>query len=920
MQDILIKGAKTHNLKNIDVTIPRNKLVVITGVSGSGKSSLTIDTLYAEGQRKYIESLSSYARQFLQRMNKPDVEYIKGLCPAIAIEQKVAGATNRSTVGTMTELYDYIRLMYARIGKTFSPISGKIVKKDEVVDVIHFLQELEFAKVDGQKWFVGYEIKFEKTTEDQLNILLAKGFNRLFFDDKFHKVDDILSDLSLIKKVKKAFIVIQRFSIPVELDEAFINQIADSIHTTFEENHGECVLVNITENKNYIFNNRFEADGILFEQPTPQFFNFNNSYGACQTCEGMGNVLGIDEDLVVPDKSRTFFEETVACWKGAKSKEYYHAFIKQAEKNKFPIHRPYYLLTELEKDLLWNGNKTTQGIRDFFKMVEENLYKIEYRILYSRYRGKTSCGDCMGHRIRKDAFFVKVNNKHIGELMSMSIWNLIEFFDKLELSEQDAEIAKRILLEVHHRLGFMNDVGLGYLSLNRLANSLSGGECQRINLTRTLGSNLTDSLYILDEPSIGLHPRDTNNLIMVLRKLRDLNNTVVIVEHEEDIIRASDYIIDIGPKAGVHGGEVVYQGDFDKLSANKNSLTTLYLTQIEQVKRTEKFQTFRKYIEIKGAAHHNLKNIDVRFPLQAITVVSGVSGSGKTTLIKKILYPALMLKLGNPVEKPGLHADITGDIKSINHVELIDQNPLGRSSRSNPVTYVKAYDGIRDLFASQPMSKSQKLLPKDFSFNVVGGRCETCKGDGVVSVSMQFLADVELVCDDCKGRRFQQHVLDVLYNEKNISEVLDMTIEDAVKFFEGHKSIVDKLKPLEEIGLGYIQLGQSSSTLSGGEAQRVKLASYLAKNTSMAKHLFIFDEPTTGLHFYDVQKLLIAFEKLVIQGHTVIVIEHNMDIIRNSDYVIDLGPEGGDAGGNLVFQGSVEDLKKVKGSYTAKYL
>lgn len=916
MQDITIKGAKTHNLKNIDVSIPRNKFVVVTGVSGSGKSSLTIDTLYAEGQRKYIESLSSYARQFLQRMNKPDVEYIKGLCPAIAIEQKVAGATNRSTVGTMTELYDYLRLLYARIGKTISPISGKEVKKDEVGDVVAFIRQISAE----QKWFVGYKLSVDKNSEQQLNILLSKGFQRIYCQNNFIKIEDELNNKTPLKNVKEFYVVVQRFTSTDGANDDFYNQLSDSIQTAFEENHNECVLYDIAQGEAHTFNNRFEADEIVFEQPTPQFFNFNNSYGACDVCEGMGNVLGIDEDLVIPDKSRTIFEEAVAPWKGAKSKEFYTAFIQKAEANKFPIHRPYYLLTKKELDLLWNGNKSTKGINDFFKMVEQNLYKIEYRILYSRYRGKTTCKDCGGRRIRKDAFYVKIDGRDIGELLSLSIWNLIDFFEKLNLSKHDAGIAQRILFEIHHRLGFMNDVGLGYLSLDRLANSLSGGECQRINLTRTLGSNLTDSLYILDEPSIGLHPRDTTKLITVLRKLRDLNNTVVVVEHEEDIIRASDYIIDIGPKAGVNGGNIVYQGEFDKLSTHRDSLTTQYLTQVEAVSRSEMFQTFRKYIEIKGAAHHNLKGIDVKIPLNCIAVVSGVSGSGKTTLIKKILYPALMLKLGNPVEKPGIHSDIVGDIKSIEYVELIDQNPLGRSSRSNPVTYVKAYDAIRDLFANIPEAKRQKLLPKDFSFNVAGGRCETCKGDGVQTVSMQFLADVELVCEDCKGKRFQPHILDIYYKEKNIYDILEMTIEDAVVFFEGHRAILDKIKPLEEIGLGYIKMGQSSSTLSGGEAQRVKLASYLAKNTTAAKHLFIFDEPTTGLHFYDVQKLLLAMEKLVKNGHSVIVIEHNMDIIRNADYVVDLGPEGGDGGGSLVFQGLVQDLKKIKNSYTAKFL
>ena len=917
MQDIQIKGAKTHNLKNIDVTIPRNKLVVITGVSGSGKSSLTIDTLYAEGQRKYIESLSSYARQFLQRMNKPDVEYIKGLCPAIAIEQKVAGATNRSTVGTMTEIYDYLRLLYARIGKTYSPKSGKLVSKDEVSDVVNFLKDQE----QMDKWFLGFEVKLDKAIEQQLSVLLSKGFHRVYRKDSFEKIDDILESLADWKKEKTLTLVVQRFSLSDTANEDFYQQLADGIQSCFEETHGECILFNIDQKKSHRFNNRFEADGIVFEQPSPQFFNFNNSYGACQTCEGMGNVLGIDEDLVIPDRTRTLFEESVAPWKGAKSKEYHTAFIRKAEANGFPIHRPYHLLTKKELELLWDGNKTTKGINDFFKMVESNLYKIEYRIMYSRYRGKSLCKECSGHRIRKDAFNVKIQDTHIGDLLSMSIWELIDFIGKLKLSPTDAEISKRILFEIEYRLGFMNDVGLGYLSLNRLANSLSGGECQRINLTRTLGSNLTDSMYILDEPSIGLHPRDTKKLITVLRKLRDLNNTVIVVEHEEDIIRASDYIIDIGPKAGVHGGHVVYQGDFDKLSANKNSLTTLYLTQIEKVKRTEHFHSFRKYIEIIGASHHNLKNIDVKIPLNCITAVSGVSGSGKTTLIKKILYPALMLKLGgHPVDKPGIHSELRGDIKSIEQVELIDQNPLGRSSRSNPVTYVKAFDAIRDLFANLPASKLLNLAPKDFSFNVVGGRCESCKGDGVQTVSMQFLADVELVCDECKGKRFQTHILDVTYNDKSIFDVLEMTIEDAVLFFQGHKSIVEKIKPLEEIGLGYLKLGQSSSTLSGGEAQRVKLASYLAKSTGMAKHLFIFDEPTTGLHFYDVQKLLIAMEKLVKNGHTVIVIEHNMDIIRNADYVIDLGPEGGDGGGSLIFQGLVSDLKLCMSSHTAHFI
>lgn len=917
MQDIFIKGAKTHNLKNIDILLPRKKLIVVTGVSGSGKSSLSIDTLYAEGQRKYIESLSSYARQFLSRMNKPDVEYIKGLCPAIAIEQKVASGSNRSTVGTMTEIFDYLRLFYARVGVTYSPVSGKVVKKDEVSDVVEFIKKLS---VD-HKYFIGYAVKTEKELEIQLNVLLSKGYNRVWAQGVFYKIEDILdSQMKEFKKIKTFYVVVQRFAITENAEEDFYNQLADSVQTSFEENNYECTLVTIDTKETHLFSNRFEIDGILFENPSPQFFNFNNSYGACKTCEGMGNVLGIEEDLVIPDKTRSLYEEAVAPWKGIRMKEYLKEFIDKAVKLKFPIHRPYMDLNEKELQLLWEGNKEIVGINGFFNMVQENLYKIEYRILYSRYRGKTKCPDCLGSRIRKDAQYVKIGNKNISELLYVPIVDLFTFFDTLKLTENQAIISKRILYEIQSRLGFLLDVGLSYLTLERVASSLSGGESQRINLTRTLGSNLTDSLYILDEPSIGLHPRDTENLIRVLKKLRDLGNTVLVVEHEEDIMKSSDYIIDIGPQAGVHGGEVVFAGPYVDLKNSKESLTSQYLNHIQNVERTSINTSFRKWIEIKGARHHNLKNIDVKFPLNAITVVSGVSGSGKTTLIKKILYPALMYKIGSFVEKPGLHASLDGDTRSIHHVEMIAQNPLGRTSRSNPVTYVKAFDGIRDLFASLPLSKTNKFQPKDFSFNVPGGRCETCKGDGVQVVSMQFLADVELQCEDCKGKRYQNEVLEVLYKEKSIYDVLEMTVEEAVAFFKEHKTIYEKIKPLEDIGLGYIKLGQSSSTLSGGEAQRVKLASYLNKSSNISDHLFIFDEPTTGLHFYDVQKLLLAMERLVAQGHSVLVIEHNLDIIRNADYVIDLGPEGGDKGGHLVFQGAVADLKKCKGSLTGKYL
>ena len=913
MQEIIIKGARTHNLKNIDLTLPKKKLIVVTGVSGSGKSSLSIDTIYAEGQRRYIESLSSYARQFLSRMNKPDVDYIKGLCPAIALEQKVAGGNNRSTVGTLTEIYEYLRLLFARVGTTYSPKTGKKVQKDEVVDVFNYILNLDKSAT----YFIGFEIKSTKNAESQLNVLLNKGFNRLWDGKKFIKIEDLLDNN---EKWKSLYVVVKRFSVPETIEDAFVNEISDSVQTAFEENQFECEVINTSDNTNHLFNNKFEADGITFEQPSPQFFNFNNSYGACPTCEGMGNILGIEEDLVIPDKTRSFYEEMVAPWRSEKMKVYYTQFLNKAEANKFPIHRPYLDLSEKEKNLLWEGNKTTQGINQFFEMVQENNYRIEYRILYSRYRGKTYCPDCKGHRIRKDSNFVKVAEKTISEILVMTVEEIYFFFKEISLTEQESLIAKRILLEINNRLEYMMNVGLSYLTMNRIANTLSGGESQRINLTRTLGSNLTDSLYVLDEPSIGLHPRDTTKLIKVLKTLRDLGNTVLVVEHEEEIMKSSDFIVDMGPLAGSQGGEVVFAGDYTTIKKATKSLTSDYLNHVKNVTRGTKNTVFKNYIEIKGARHHNLKNIDVKIPLNALTVVSGVSGSGKTTLIKKILYPALMHKLGNFIEKPGLHSSIEGDIKSIYHVEMIDQNPLGRSSRSNPVTYVKAFDGIRDLYSNLAQSKAQKLQPKDFSFNVPGGRCEHCKGDGVNLVSMQFLADVELVCEDCKGKRFQPHILEVLYKDKNINDVLEMTIDEAVIFFAENKTIYEKILPLQDIGLGYVKLGQTSSSLSGGEAQRVKLASFLNKNSNVSNHLFIFDEPTTGLHFHDVQKLLLAMEKLIEKGHSVIVIEHNMDIIRNADWVVDLGPEGGDKGGSLVYQGKIEDFDKARDSWTAKYL
>ena len=912
MQDIIIKGAKTHNLKNIEVTIPKGKLIVVTGVSGSGKSSLSIDTLYAEGQRRYIESLSSYARQFLSRMNKPDVEYIKGLCPAIALEQKVAGGNNRSTVGTLTEIYDYLRLLYARIGITYSPKSGNKVKKDDISDVIDFIQKTEV----GKTFFIGFEIKKQKNTEEQLKILLSKGFNRLYVENNFKKIEDFIeSEIDW----KKAFVVVQRFKTPSQFEEEFNNQLADSIQTAYEENHYELVIYDTENSKIQLFNNKFECDGISFEMPTPQFFNFNNSYGACSSCEGMGMVLGIEEDLVIPDKSRSFYEGCVVAWRSERMKEYYFQFLKYAEKNKFPIHRPYFDLTEKEKNLLWKGNKNVKGIEDFFKMIKENNYKMEYRILYSRYRGRTKCPDCEGKRIRKDSQYVKINNTNISELLDLQIIDLKRWFENLKLSETENQIAKRILIEINNRLEYMLNVGLGYLTLGRYANTLSGGESQRIQLTRTLGSNLTDSLYILDEPSIGLHPKDSSKLINVLKKLRDLGNTVLVVEHEEEIMKASDYIIDMGPLAGVLGGEVVFAGEYKDINSAK-TLTALFLNKTNEVKREKWFSQHFHFVGIEGAKHHNLKKIDVKFPLHAITVVSGVSGSGKTTLIKKILYPAFMEKIGSFVEKSGDYSRLIGDVKKIHHVEMIDQNPLGRSSRSNPVTYVKAFDGIRDLFSNLKESKTKGLEPKDFSFNVAGGRCENCKGDGTTTISMQFLADVELVCEDCKGKRYQPHVLEVAYKNKNINDILEMTVDEAVDFFKENYTIYDKIKPLQDIGLGYIKLGQSSSTLSGGEAQRVKLASYLNPKSNISNHLFIFDEPTTGLHFYDVQKLLYAMERLVEKGHSVLIIEHNMDIIKNADWIIDLGPEGGDQGGELIFEGTLSDFKKCTKGHTAKFL
>jgi excinuclease ABC subunit A len=916
---IFIKGARTHNLKNIDVEIPHNKLVVVTGVSGSGKSSLTIDTLYAEGQRRYVESLSSYARQFLMRMNKPDVDYIKGIAPAIAIEQKVSTRTSRSTVGTLTEIYDYFRMLYARIGKTISPVSGKEVKKHTVTDVVNYVNSLE----DGTAVFVLSPFKkiHHRSVKEELNIILQKGYVRVFTDGKIQKIEELLGSLTKKEEEKVALrlsIVIDRIAAK-KGDHDTQTRLADSVQIAFFESEGDCIIYTEKEGE-HPFSNRFELDDMQFEEPSPQFFNFNNPYGACKRCEGFGSVIGIDEDLVIPNKNLSVYEGAIACWNGEKMGEWKDDFIKKSRKNGFPIHRSIKDLTQKQKKFLWEGDEDTYGLNEFFKYLETQTYKIQYRVMLARYRGKTGCPECYGTRLRKDAQYVKVGGKAITDLVVLPISEVKKFFDQLELTQKENEIAKRILTEINNRLQVMLEVGLGYLTLNRLSSTLSGGETQRIHLTRTLGSNLTSSLYLLDEPSVGLHPRDTAQLVRVLHKLRDLGNTVIVVEHEEEIMRQSDHIIDMGPLAGIHGGEVIYNGSYPDIFSSKESLTAKYLRE-ELTIPVPKFR--RKWInsiQLLGAAEHNLKNIDVTFPLNAMTVVTGVSGSGKTTLVRKILYPALQKSIAGYGERPGLHKDLKGDLKMISQIEMVDQNPLGKSSRSNPVTYIKAYDAIRDLFASQRSSLSKGFKPKHFSFNVEGGRCETCKGEGEIIVEMQFLADVHLVCEECKGKRFKDEVLEVAYKEKNIADVLEMSVDEATEFFWEEEKIVEMIKPLQDVGLSYVKLGQSSSTLSGGEAQRVKLASFLGKGNIGKPVLFIFDEPTTGLHFHDISKLLKSFDMLIENGHSVIIIEHNVEVIKCADHIIDLGPEGGSSGGNLVFQGTPEELVKTKGSYTAEFL
>lgn len=918
---IFIKGARMHNLKNIDVSIPRNQFVVVTGVSGSGKSSLTMDTLFAEGQRRYAESLSAYARQFLVRMDKPDVDYISGICPAIAIEQKVTTRSPRSSVGSMTEIADYLRLLFARIGHTFSPISGKEVKKDTVSDVVDFIRTLpEGTRV---QILVPLTTRFGRSVQEELDILMQKGFSRIYIkgeqEDKPIRIEDILAaGLTPAQLKKPIHLLIDRIVVKAFEDDD-LHRLADSIQTAFYESEGDC-YVETGNGKLHHFNNRFEADGIRFEEPTPNLFSYNNPYGACPVCEGYGQVLGIDPDLVIPDARLSVYEGAVACWKGDKMSEWQKEFIRAAARFDFPVHKPVMDLSKEEYQLLWKGNRQVKGINDFFDMVAQNLYKIQYRIMQARYRGRTTCPECNGSRLRKEALYVQVSGTTIAAVMEMPAAKVDEWLRKIRISKHDEQVAQRILIELGQRIKTLIDVGLVYLTLNRQANTLSGGESQRIQLTRFLGSNLSDSLYILDEPSIGLHPRDTDRLIGVLKHLRDLDNTVVVVEHDDMMMREADHIIDMGPLASHLGGEVIAEGHYKDIVRNEKSLTGKYLSGKLKIKKPDILHKPTGYLQLSGCRQNNLKDITVRFPLGVLCVVSGVSGSGKTTLVKQILYPALMRHFGESGERPGAHHTLSGDMDRITAVELIDQNPIGKSSRSNPVTYIKAWDEVRKLLARQPLSKMRGFAEKHFSFNTDGGRCDTCKGEGEIVVSMQFLADVHLVCDSCKGRRFKDEVLEVTYNTRNVNDILEMSVDDALTFFKDEKKIAAAIKPLADVGLGYIKLGQSSDTISGGEAQRVKLASFLGKGAGKDKMLFIFDEPTTGLHAHDISKLLQSFYALIEKGHSIIIIEHNTDVIRNADWVIDLGPEGGSGGGQLLYEGVPEKLSDVKESYTGQYL
>jgi excinuclease ABC subunit A len=920
---IEIKGARVNNLKNIDVDIPRNSFSVITGLSGSGKSSLAFDTLYAEGQRRYVESLSAYARQFLGRMHKPECDYIRGIPPAIAIEQKTTSRNPRSTVGTSTEIYEYLRLLYARIGKTISPISGKEVKRHYVNDVVEKMKEDR----EGTRMAVlsSLQLRNNRTLREQLEILLKEGFTRVDVGEQFYRIDELLEQKNL-PAIEEVYLVIDRLSCSSE--KATINRLSDSVETAFMEGNGECLIRFWTENgmETFFFSNRFEADGITFEEPTEMMFNFNSPAGACPKCEGFGKIIGIDENLVIPDKSLSVQEECVQCWKGEKMSDWRRDFVQNAYKADFPIHRAYFDLNDQEKDILWNGRHELgiYGINDFFDMLVKNLYKIQNRVMNSRYRGKTECPVCKGSRLKPEARYVKIAGKAIPELVIMPVTELKQFFNELQLNKNDAIVAERLLTEINNRLQFLTDVGLGYLTLNRLSNTLSGGESQRINLVSSLGSSLVGSLYILDEPSIGLHSRDTDLLINVLRELQSIGNTVVVVEHDEDIIRAADYIIDIGPRAGRLGGEVMYQGKVAELEMNSQSYTVKYLTGEEQIEVPVNRRKWNNYIEVKGARQNNLKNIDVKFPLHVMTVVTGVSGSGKSSLVNDVLFNALQHHYKGTALEHAEFNGITGDIKLMKGVEYVNQNPIGKSSRSNPVTYLKAFDEIRKLYAAQPLAKQMNFSPAYFSFNVEGGRCEECKGEGTITVEMQFMADIQLECESCHGKRFSPEVLEVTYKERSIYDILEMTVNEAIEFFSAHKGttekkIVKRIQPLQDVGLGYIKLGQASSTLSGGENQRVKLAYYLGEEKTQPT-LFIFDEPTTGLHFHDIKTLLKAFNALIERGHTVIIIEHNMEVIKCADHIIDIGPEGGKAGGYVVCEGTPEQVAQCEQSHTGRFL
>ena len=916
---IIVKGARVNNLKNIDVEIPRNKFVVITGLSGSGKSSLAFDTLYAEGQRRYVESLSSYARQFLGRMAKPECDFIKGLPPAIAIEQKVNTRNSRSTVGTSTEIYDYLRMLFSRIGKTISPISGNIVKRHTPEDVLNAIHTYPV----GTRFALLTRIipPDNRSMQVHLEVLSKEGYSRVERNGEFFQIQDVAVTA---KKSDCYNLLVDRMSVSNSAEDD--NRILDSIETAFFEGHGECILkfwIN-GEIQTLYFSKRFEADGIVFSEPTDLMFNFNNPIGACEHCEGFGKVIGIDENLVIPDKTLSVNDGAVFCWRGEKMSEWKREFIHIAAREKFPIHKPYYLLNESQKDLLWHGNRDFPGIDGFFKYVESKAYNIQYRVLLARYRGKTVCPECKGSRLKKEALYVKINGCSIFDIVKMPISSLAEWFENISLSETDAKIAQRLLAEIKNRLRFLNEVGLGYLTLDRLSSTLSGGESQRINLATSLGSSLVGSLYILDEPSIGLHSRDTFRLINVLKSLRDLGNTVVVVEHDEDIMRQADYIIDIGPAAGRHGGEVIYQGDVASLAKATNSYTLQYLNGERQISLPSFRRKWTNYIEITGAAENNLKSVNVRFPLQVLTVVTGVSGSGKSTLVKDTLYRALMRHFGESADAPGIFKSLKGDINSISKVEFVDQSPIGKSTRSNPATYLKAFDEIRKLYSEQQLSQQMGYNAGYFSFNSPGGRCEECKGEGTITIEMQFMADITLQCESCHGKRYSNSALEVEYRGKNISDILDMTVNQAVEFFSEkngstENKIIKRLKPLQDVGLGYIKLGQSSSTLSGGENQRVKLAYYLCGD-KLSPTLFIFDEPTTGLHFHDINTLMKSFNQLIDNGHTIIIIEHNMDVIKCADYIIDMGPDGGDNGGNIVCCGTPEEISTCESSVTGRYL